>query len=432
MSDQTTSFGIKVPTKASQSKSSGGYVRTLVFIVFFASFGFVARDFVPQAVVPSFATNTPFTLVNSENKDVDRTVDMNLFWEALQLIQDNYLDAGKVSGTDLVNGAISGMVQAVGDPYTSYFTPDENISFKDSLEGLYDGIGAQLGYKDEQLAIIAPLDSSPAQEAGVRSGDLIVGVDGESTNGWSVQKAVQAIRGEAGTNVVLLLVRPSQSLDSFEITVERKTITIPAVRLSWVKDENGAETSVAHIRVMRFGSDTIETWNNVVSEAKFSGASAVVLDVRNNPGGLLSAAIYLGSDFFKDGVVVKRQTKDSVEEFTVDHTCQLCTIPVVFLIDEGSASASEILAGALQARGRAQLVGMKSFGKGTVQEAIELDGGAGIHITTARWLLPNDQNIHGEGLYPDVEISSDAASGPFTESDSREDAQLKAAFDLVK
>ncbi|PJA38472.1 hypothetical protein CO180_03420, partial [candidate division WWE3 bacterium CG_4_9_14_3_um_filter_41_6] len=210
MSDQTTSFGIKVPTKASQSKSSGGYVRTLVFIVFFASFGFVARDFVPQAVVPSFATNTPFTLVNSENKDVDRTVDMNLFWEALQLIQDNYLDAGKVSGTDLVNGAISGMVQAVGDPYTSYFTPDENISFKDSLEGLYDGIGAQLGYKDEQLAIIAPLDSSPAQEAGVRSGDLIVGVDGESTNGWSVQKAVQAIRGEAGTNVVLLLVRPSQ------------------------------------------------------------------------------------------------------------------------------------------------------------------------------------------------------------------------------
>lgn len=429
---QSTSNGKKDNKIESRLWTKGSVAKLGIWGIVFMGAGFLIRDFVPHDVVPSIVTNLPFVIVNQERQRVDKTVDMNLFWEALDLIQNNYLDAGKISGSDLVNGAIAGMVQAVGDPYTSFFTPEENVGFKDSLEGLYDGIGAQLGFKNEQLAIIAPLDSSPAQMAGIRSGDYILAVDGESTVGWSVQQAVQKIRGEAGSSVGLTLVRTSKSVEPFELTVERKTIQIPAVRLGWIKDENGNETSVAHVRVLRFGSDTVEVWNQAVGELRLSGARAIVLDVRNNPGGFLNAAIYLGSEFFTDGVVVKRQTKENVEEYTVDHACQLCDMPVVVLIDEGSASASEILAGALQARGRAQLVGVTSFGKGTVQEAIELDGGAGIHITTARWLLPNDQNIHGQGLTPNVEVISDAVTGPYTDSDSREDAQLKSAFDLVK
>ncbi|NCS32509.1 S41 family peptidase [bacterium] len=426
---QTTSNNIKkkINTSTIHAKRKLFSIVLLVAVGAFA-LGYIAKE--PSGVLGNGVSTifTPINNVGSKNENLD----MKPFWDVLDLLESRYLDANNISGQDIVDGAIRGMVQAAGDPYTSYYSPEENISFKDSLEGLYEGIGAQLGYKDDQLVIISPLDESPAQKAGVKAADYIIGVDGESTAGWTIEKAVQRIRGEAGSSVTLSLVRLGNSFDPFDVEIERSTIQLPAVRLSWVKDEEGNETNVAHIRVLRFGSDTVSTWDEVVRDAKFSGAKSIILDVRNNPGGLLSAAIYLGSDFFSDGVVVKRESRTDVEEFTVDHTCKLCDIPVVVLINEGSASASEILAGALQARGRAELVGVGSFGKGTVQEAVELEGGAGVHITVARWLLPNDQNIHGEGLTPDYVVETEDQTGPYSDSENVNDLQLLKAYELLK
>lgn len=375
-------------------------------------------------------SNRPDVVVYNKDSQPDTKieVDMSLFWEVLGLMEKNYLDMGDVKGDDLLYGAINGMVSAAGDPYTSFFQPNDNVDFKEGLEGLYEGIGAQLGYNDSKaLVVMAPLEGSPAEKAGVRAGDQILTVNEEDVAGWSIPKAVEAIRGDAGTEVTLMLYRESgdKAGTPFEVKVKREQIKLPAVRLTYVDNKQ-----YAHLRVLRFGSDTITEWDKAVDELTKSGVKGVILDVRNNPGGYLNAAIHLASEFFKDGVVVKRQGIDGVQEFKVNHQCRLCEIPVVVLINKGSASASEILAGSIQARGRGKLIGENSFGKGTVQEAIELRSGTSLHVTTARWLMPDDKNIHKVGLKPEVEVKTEAASGPF--GDGADDAQLQKAIESLR
>lgn len=349
-------------------------------------------------------------------------LDLTLFWEVLELIDRNYIDGGQISREDLLYGAISGMVEAIGDPYTAFFTPGENSNFKDSLDGVYEGIGAQLGFKDSQLVVIAPLEGSPAEEAGIKAGDAIWAVNGESTAGWSLAKAVQKIRGEANTLVTL-------TLADGNVELTRRQIKIPAVRLSWETLGEESEGKVAHIRVLRFGSDTIQEWNQIVTDVVRNQGQGVILDVRNNPGGFFNAAVYLASEFFRNGTVVKKATISDTVEFKVDHQCRFCDLPVVVLINEGSASASEILAGAIHRRQRGQLVGQQSFGKGTVQESIELEQGAAIHITNAKWLLPDGENITEQGLTPDYEVETSTPSGPF--GDGEGDEQLQKAIEVL-
>ncbi len=401
---------------------------TLAIVLIIASVTFIAGYFFPNKSgvnVPDFINgnkNVVYEVQDKQQPDTTGSVrlDMAPFWHVLDLMSQDSIYISNVAPEKLVEGAIKGMVEAVGDPYTSYFTSKENSGFKNGLEGLYEGIGAQLGFKDKKLAIIAPLESSPAQKAGVKAGDLIVAVDGESTVDWSVPKAVSVIRGEAGTTIKLTLARGGES---FDVEIKRAKIQIPAVRVTWL------DGNIAHVRVLRFGSDTNAEWDKAVNELVMKNAKGVVLDVRNNPGGLLNSAIYLASEFFNDGVVVKRQTNHDLVEFKVDHKCRLCDVPVVVLINEGSASASEILAGAIQSRDRGKLVGVKSFGKGTVQEAIDLSDGSAIHITTAKWLLPNGKNIHGEGLTPDYTVETKVETGPFGKSE--DDAQLNKAVELL-
>lgn len=354
------------------------------------------------------------------NNSSEVKLDLDNFQRVLDLISENYLATEAIDPERLVDGAIKGMVSALGDPYTSYYSEEDNTSFKDDLEGLYEGIGAQLGFRDEQIVIIAPLNGSPAEQAGILAGDAILAVDDQSVAGWGLEATVAAIRGAAGSSVKVTLSRGDG--EPFDLEIQRAQIRIQAVRLTWL------EGDIAHVRVLRFGSDTNSEWDKVVKEIKSRNAAGVVLDVRNNPGGLLDSAIYLVSEFFNDGVVVKRESKSETIDYRVDHKCRLCELPVVALINGGSASASEILAGALQARGRAQLVGEKSFGKGTVQEAIDLSGGAAVHITTARWLLPNGSNIHGVGLIPDIEVLVDKDTSPFGDET---DAQLQKAVEII-
>ena len=368
-----------------------------------------------------------FELVNDQPTDAyatQVTIDMGKFWQVLKMLEENYLNPTDIDPQEVVDGAISGMIDSLEDPYTAYYNREENQGFKEGLEGLYEGIGAQLGFKGDQVVIVAPLEDTPAERAGVKAGDFILAVDGDSTLGWSLPKTVDRIRGEANTEVVLTLMRGEG--EPFDVPITRQTIRIPAVKLSW-KDGN-----YAYVRILRFGSDTNQEWDQIVSELKMSGVQGIVLDVRNNPGGLLNSAIYLASDFFNNGVIVQRESNYDTTQFRVDHQCRLCDVPVVGLINEGSASASEILLGAIQSRARGEIVGTTSFGKGTVQEVMELNGGSAVHITTAKWLLPNGENIHDVGLTPDyvIEIEDEDVAGPFEEDTS--DSQLDKALELLK
>jgi len=355
---------------------------------------------------------------------MSRNLDLTLFWEVVQVLEDQYYDSSRLVAKDLLYGAIAGMVDSLDDPYTVFYTPEENKDFKDSLSGVYEGIGAELGFKEHQLVVVAPLEGSPAEMAGLRSGDMLLEVEGESTQDWSLTKAVTMIRGEKATEVNFLVGRADVQNDEIEvlnIKVRREEIALPSVNLKW-------ENNVAVVRLYRFGGDIKKVWQETVSEIIKENAEGVVLDLRGNPGGYLEGALVVGAEFFSDGEIAYRQEADGRKQsLGLDHKGQLTEIPVVVLVDGGSASSSEIVAGAIQARDRGTLVGEKTFGKGTVQEALDLGAGAGLHVTAAKWLLPDGQSIDGDGLAPDVIIERSEQ-----EVEEGRDSQMEKAIELVK
>lgn len=363
-----------------------------------------------------------------QRNGANKTVDFSLLAEVVNLLKDKYLRANQLDSQNLIYGAASGMVKSLGDPYTAFFDPQQNQDFNESLEGIYEGIGAQLGFKDSQVVIVAPLDESPALKAGLKANDAILAVDGESTVGWSIAQAVAKIRGPVDSSVKLLLLRDKENGAPFEVELIRKKIKVLSVRLEW----KGEDQEIAYLRILRFGTDTNKDWDEKVSEI-ISGCSrrtqpcGLILDVRNNPGGYLEAAVHLGSEFFEDGIIVKRKQADGRElALKVDHQGRLTQVSVVVLINQGSASASEILAGAIKVRGRGELVGETSFGKGTIQEAVNLAQGASLHITAAEWLLPDGTSIDDVGLEPDVKIEITDE-----EAQTGQDTQLEKAIEIL-
>jgi carboxyl-terminal processing protease len=355
-----------------------------------------------------------------ENKRVTSgSIDFSPLWDVLDRINEDFLFR-PVDGTKLLYGAVSGLVKALGDPYTAFLSPTENTAFNDSLEGVYEGIGAELGLRDDQLIIVAPLGGSPAEAKGIRAGDKILEIDGSSTSGLSVTEAVTKIRGEAGTVIELTLQRGSEA--SFKVSITRAQITVKSVNVE--KKDGG----IYYLEVTRFGESTNSEWDDAVSQAK--EATGIVLDLRSNPGGYLSAAVYLASEFLNSGAVVIQEDASgdrstlSVQSTKNDHA--FAGIPVVVLIDEGSASASEILAAALSERAGAKLVGEKSFGKGTVQDAVDFDDGSGLHLSVAKWLTPKGEWVHDKGIEPDFKVK-------LTDEDinAGRDPQLDKALDLL-
>ncbi|MDP1710710.1 MAG: S41 family peptidase [candidate division WWE3 bacterium] len=362
-----------------------------------------------------------------ENKRVTSgSIDFSPLWDVLDRINADYLFR-PVDGTKLLYGAISGLVKALGDPYTAFLNPTENAEFNDSLEGVYEGIGAELGVRKDQLIIVAPLSGSPAVEVGVRAGDKILEIDGSATVGLSVTEAVSKIRGKAGTVVGLTLQRGSDP--SFKVSITRARITVKSV--NWEEKGSG----IYYLKVSRFGESTNGEWDEAVraikQQAIGSSLKGVVLDLRNSPGGYLSGAVYLASEFLKSGPVVIQEDASgdrstlSVQLTKGNHA--LAGIPVVVLIDEGSASASEILAAALKERAGAKLVGEKSFGKGTVQDAVDFDDGSGLHLSVAKWLTPKGLWVHDRGLEPDFKVA-------LTDEDinAGRDPQLDRAIELLR
>jgi carboxyl-terminal processing protease len=369
-------------------------------------------------------------IVSSEGSSKDQA-DLNLFWNVWQKLEQNYLEKDKVVAKDMVIGAIRGMTDSLGDPYTVFLPPVENTSSKEDLQGEFGGVGIQLGYIDSTLAVIAPLPGNPAIAAGVKAGDLIFHIKDPKkdldidTKGISLPDAVSKIRGPVGQPVTLSIYTPGDK-EQREVTLVRSNIQVPSVELDFVNADGTKSDSgtVAHLKVSKFGERTITEWGESVDKIKARKVDGIVLDLRNNPGGYLQRAIDLASEFIPEGVVVKQQGRNSTEVFTVNHKGKLIGANVVVLVNKGSASASEILAGAMRDRLGVKLVGENTFGKGTVQDAMELPGGAGLHVTIAKWLLPNGANIHKEGLKPDVEVLSVV--------DQNSDVQLIKAIEILK
>jgi len=344
---------------------------------------------------------------------------------------EDYMDRDKVKNDkELMYGSIEGMVEALDDPYTMFLPPEENKSANEDLAGSFAGVGIQLGYKEKTLAAMSIIPKSPAEAAGIKAGDLILKVVDKvnkvdkDTTGISLDGAVKLIRGEKGTEVTLTLYREGKT-GTFEMTLKRDDINVPGLEMEW-KEINGKK--VAWIKFYKFSEQIFSEWPEIVNNiknGKGNNYGGIILDLRNNPGGYLQASVLAASDFLKEGVVVKQESSNGITEtYRVDQTRgNLVNDKLVVLINGGSASASEILAGALKDYSRAKLVGEKSFGKGTVQETKEFKDGSGIHITIAKWLLPSGKNIHKEGINPDVEVKSG--------DDPKVDVQLDKAIEVL-
>ena len=381
----------------------------------------IKRNAREQYTYTIFNANAP-VIKNQEGKNID----FSLFWETWEKVEQKYIDESKLDPQKMFYGSIKGMVASLGDPYTFFLTPDENKQTKDELGGKFQGIGAQLGLKENRVVVIAPLKNSPAEGAGLKAGDYVIKVDGESTKEWNLTQTVTKIRGEKGTKVTLTIERGGVEKD---LTMTRNEINVPSIELSF---ESGNEKSVAHLKLNQFGDNTNEEWDKTVetiaSRWNNRQISGMVLDVRGNPGGYLEGAVYIASEFLNPGsTVVTQETTDlDSQVYKVRRDGKLLDIPLVVIIDQGSASASEILSGALRDHKRAKLVGMKSFGKGSVQEALDLTAGAGLHVTIAKWILPEGDWINGTGIEPQIVVENTVDESNTITGDT--DKQLKAAI----
>ncbi|MDO8638787.1 MAG: S41 family peptidase [Candidatus Daviesbacteria bacterium] len=352
-------------------------------------------------------------------------VDFKLFWQTWNLLTLKYIDNKSINPQKLYYGAIAGMVAAVGDPYTVFLPPEAQKSTKEQLGGAFEGVGIQLGYnKDKRLVVIAPLKGTPADKAGVKAGDLIVEINSKDTTNLSLPEAVSLIRGQKGTAVKLALFRENETKPR-DVTLTRDTIVVKTVEYTSKTTKSGK--NIAYLRVSSFGEKTKDEWDIAVKEAMSNNTKGVIVDVRNNPGGYLEASVYLASEFLDGGKVVLQEDGQGVkQDLSVMRQGQMLDLPLVILINKGSASASEILAGAIQDRKRGTLIGDQSFGKGTIQSAEDLPENTGIHITTAKWLTPNGRWIHGIGLTPDIKVEI-----PADLKDPLADPQLEKALETL-
>lgn len=359
------------------------------------------------------------------NKDVPstQTIDFSLFWDVFETLPQKYIDKTAVDGQKLLYGAISGMVRSLGDPYTAFLDPKQNEAVRDELSGTYEGIGIQIGFsKDKRLVVIAPISQTPADNAQIEAGDLILKIDNRDTFDLTLPEAVDLIRGPAGTKVKLQLLREGDD-KSKEFEIERAKINIKSVEVSYKDTDKG---QVAIVKVSRFGEKTDSEWDTAVAEITQRSIKGIIVDMRNNPGGLLDSSIHVASEFVK-GTIVKEQFSDGkVATRSSDHDGKFLKIPLSVIVNSGSASASEIFAGAIKDSRRGKIVGEKTFGKGTVQEPVELSGGSALHVTVAKWLTPNGKSIDGDGISPDVNVETTS-----TDREQKKDPQLEKALELI-
>ena len=348
-------------------------------------------------------------------------VDMQLFWDVWSLLASKYVEPQGLDYKEMIYGSIRGMVFSLEDPYTTFLTPKENKEFQDGLEGTLEGIGAELTIRHGLVTVVSPLKNSPSKRAGIQPEDIILKIDGVDINEYTFEQAVMKIRGQKGTKVVLTIIRKGHD-EPFDISIIRETININSV-------EWGMEGDIAVIELNQFGNKTKEEFSKAISEILPKRPEGIVLDLRYNGGGYLDGAVDIVSEFIEKGKVVsvKKRNPEEDEMIYVNGKARVVSIPLAVIINKGSASASEIVAGAIRDHNRGIIIGETSFGKGTVQEVENLIDGSSLRITVAKWYTPNNVNISEVGIVPDIEVER-----TLEDFEADKDPQLEAALDYLK
>ena len=370
-------------------------------------------------------TEKPQTIVIEGISGLEETkpedVNFSIFWEAWKKLKDKYIEKN-LNNQDLVYGAISGLVDSLKDPNTNFFPPSEAKKFQEDIQGSFGGVGIEIDIRKGQLLIVAPLKNTPAERAGLRAGDKILKVDGTSTAGFNLDEAVKLIRGEVGTKVTLTIMRDSWS-EPKDIAITREIIQIPT--LDWKM----LDKDIAYIQLYNFYQNASFNFYQAAVSIYSQNPKAIILDLRNNPGGYLETAVEITGWFLKPGeIVVSEEFRSGQkQQFKASGNGIFKDLPLVILVNEGSASASEILAGALRDNRKIELIGKKTFGKGTVQEIMSLSDGSSMKVTIAHWLLPSGHMIEKNGLTVNYEID-------LTEDDikNNRDPQLDKAIEIIK
>ncbi|HRY82164.1 MAG TPA: S41 family peptidase [Candidatus Moranbacteria bacterium] len=361
-------------------------------------------------------------IVENKISSQNEKVDFSLFWKVWDLLKEKHVDKDKLDAQKMVYGAINGMLSSTGDPYSSFLDPKESKALSEDISGSFDGIGAELGIKDEILTIIAPLDGSPAQKAGLRSGDKILKIDEKSSLDLTIDQAVDLIRGKKGTSVKLTILHEGDQ-ETIDISIVRETIKLDSAKVEFKDD------GIAYFRIIKFSDDVDVQFNVAMNKIISAKSKGIILDLRDNPGGLLDKSVVVASRLIPKGKIVVSEEDSSGKKENLYTTGgdKLSSIPTVVLINGGSASASEILAGALRDNQKITLIGEKTFGKGSVQQLMDLAGGSSVKITVAKWLTPNGDYIMDKGISPDIEVK-------MTNDDYKNklDPQLDKALEVIK
>jgi carboxyl-terminal processing protease len=352
-------------------------------------------------------------------------IDLDLFWEVEGILNAEYVDLNDIDSEQELFGAIKGMVNSLDDPFTVFMTPEETINFQNSLEGTLLGIGAELTVEDDALTVIAPFKGSPAEAGGLKPADIIYKIDDMFVSDITLFEAISSIRGEEGTTVILTVIREDEE-DFLELEIERAEIEIPSIEVKYY----GEEETIAYLSVYQFSDNTEAEFDEAVQELLLQELDGMILDLRYNGGGFLDVSVDMLSDFIegkKVAVTTKHREEEDNEIFYTNESARLTDIPLVVLVNKGSASASEIVAGAIQDHERGLILGEQTFGKGSVQVVEILDDGSSLRYTIAKWYTPQDRSIDDVGITPDmlVEITDE-------EYENDIDAQLNAAVDYLE